>query len=70
MLYEYKGKVYVKPFDNKIVEVTVSRNSNNEFDVQATKNIIVDDNIASKLTSISTKDAYKLLNGRSRRDVE
>ena len=70
MLYEYKGKVYVKPFDNKIVEVTIKKDVKNGFDVQATKNVIIEDNIGTKLVSISTEEAYKLLNGRKRKDEE
>lgn len=70
MLYEYEGKVYVKPFDNKIVEVTIKKDADNNFDVQATKNVIIRDDISSKLTSISTKQAYELLNNRKRQNVE
>lgn len=70
MLYEYEGKVYVKPFDNKIVEVTVKKDVKNGFDVQATTNVIIDDNIGAKLVSITTEEAYKLLNGRKRKSED
>lgn len=69
MLYEYEGKVYVKPFDNKIVEVTIKKDTDG-FDVQATKKVIIDDNISSKLNSISIEEAYKILNNRKRKDIE
>ena len=70
MLYEYEGKVYVKPFDNKIVEVTIKKEAGNNFDVQATKNVIIEDNISAKLTSISTEQAYELLNNKKRQNIE
>ena len=61
MLYTYKGKVYVRPFMNKIVEVKIEKNEDGTYDVKATKNEIYDENITNKLTSISLEEAYKFL---------
>lgn len=35
MLYEYKGKIYVK-VGNKYIQVNVTRKANGEYDVKAT----------------------------------
>ena len=70
MLYEYEGKVYVRPYDNKIVEVTIYKDINGDYDVKATENIIVDDNISSKLKSISTESAYELLNSKKKKKID
>lgn len=62
MLYVYNGKVYVRPFDNKLVEVKISKKGQ-EYDVKATeKTLEINDEIKSKLVSISLEDAYKMQN--------
>ena len=60
MLYLYNEKTYIKPFINKIVEVEIKKDIQGNFDVIATRNVIADENIISKITSISIEDAYNL----------
>lgn len=66
MLYLYKGKIYVKPYENKIVEVEISKTKDG-YDAKVTKNVIVEDNLVNKLQSISIEEAYKLLNSESKK---
>lgn len=62
MLYFYKGKIYVKPFENKIVEVEVSKEGNN-FDVKSTgKTVEINRNDVAEMTTLTTEEAYKKLN--------
>lgn len=68
MLYLYNGKIFVKPFENKIVEVQIKKEIGGAFDVVPTKNIIVDDNLTDKITSISIEKAYELTHRRNRED--
>lgn len=68
MLYLYNGKIFVKPFENKIVEVQIKKEIGGAFDVVPTKNIIVDDNLNDKITSISIEKAYELTHRRNRED--
>ena len=59
MLYEYNGKVYVKPFSNRIVEVEVSKKSG-EYDVKATKKVIeLTSEIKKKINEITLEQALK-----------
>lgn len=58
MLYEYNGKIYIKPFSNKMVEVEITKNENG-YDVKPTKkNVEVTPEIKEKIVEISLKDAY------------
>lgn len=64
MLYVYDGKVYVKPFDNKLVEVTVSKKGDN-YNVEATKNKVeITQAIKEKMQTISVEEAYKIATRR------
>ena len=61
MLYEYNGKIYVKPFSNKIVEVEIEKKGN-EYDVKATKNVVeITSIIQKKLAEISLDNAFRKL---------
>lgn len=58
MLYQYNGKIYVKPFSNKMVEVEISKEGN-EYDVKPTKRTVeLTPEIKEKIVEISLKDAY------------
>lgn len=58
MLYQYNGKIYVKPFSNKMVEVEITK-AEKEYDVKATKRIVeLTPEIKDKIVEISIKDAY------------
>lgn len=62
MLFEYNGKIYVKPFSNRLVEVEVSK-SGNEYNVKATKRIVeLTKEIKAKVSTISLEQAYKVQN--------
>ena len=61
MLYLYKDKIYVKPYENKIVEVVIKKTING-YDAEATKNVIVEDGLVNKLQPISIEEAYNLTN--------
>lgn len=65
MLYRYNGKVYIKPFSDKLVEVTINKKGNT-YDVKPTqRNVIITPEISSKLLSISIEEAYKMQNKTS-----
>lgn len=69
MLYIFNEKVYVKPFDNKIVEVTIVKKGN-EYDVKAVKEPIELNTMELKqLASISLEEAYKHQNKRAERSI-
>ena len=58
MLYQYNGKIYVKPFSNRLVEVEISK-KDNEYDVKATERIVeLTPKIKEEIVEISLKDAY------------
>lgn len=58
MLYQYNGKIYVKPFSNKMVEVEITK-AENEYDVKPTKRTVeLTPEIKEKIVEISLKDAY------------
>lgn len=62
MLYIYENRIYVKPVENKLVEVTVTKRGN-EYNVEATRRKLeITENIKEKLRSISLEEAYKKLN--------
>lgn len=59
MLYKYNGKIYIKPFSNKIVEVKVIK-KNNEYNVEPTdKALELTKEIEGELVSISLEEAVK-----------
>ncbi len=59
MLYEYNGKIYVKPFSGKMVEVEVFKEGK-EYNVKATnKKIELTEEIKTKAIGIALEDAYK-----------
>lgn len=65
MLYRYNGKVYIKPFSDKLVEVTVNKKGN-AYDVKPTqRTVIITPEISGKLLSISIEEAYKMQNKTS-----
>lgn len=58
MLYELNGKIYVKPFSSRLVEIKISKDGNN-YDVKATgKTMEITSEIRNKLTEVALKDAY------------
>ena len=58
MLYEYNGKIYVKPFSNKIVEVKIDK-IGNEFDVQPTnKDVYLTPEIQKDMVQVTLEQAY------------
>lgn len=62
MLYEYNGKIYVRPFSNKIVEVTIEKKGN-EYNVKATeKSMELNQEIQKKMVEITLEEAYKKAN--------
>lgn len=69
MLYIYNEKIYVKPFDNKIVEVTITKKGD-EYDVKAIKSPLeLNTEQLSKLASISLEEAYKHQNKEVKRNI-
>lgn len=69
MLYIYKGKIYVKPYENKIVEVLIKKTSNG-YDAELTKNVIIEDGLVNKLQPISIEEAYNLTSKKGLKDKE
>lgn len=62
MLYIYEGKVYVRPFDSKLVEVKISKKGD-EYDVTATeKTLEINESIRNALSEVIIEDAYNFQN--------
>jgi hypothetical protein len=62
MLYEYGGKIYVRPFSSKLVEVNIDKKGN-EYNVKATnRNVNLTDEIRKKMVEITLEEAYKKIN--------
>lgn len=69
MLYIFKNKIYVKPFDNKIVEVAITKR-NNEYDVKAIKAPMeLNDELLKEVANISLEEAYKFQNKEEKRKI-
>lgn len=66
MLFRYDNKVYIRPFVNRLVEVEVSKKTN-DYDVKPTKNEIkITPEVSEKLYSISIEEAYNMQNKPSK----
>lgn len=62
MLYIYEGKIYVKPFDYKMIEVLVTK-IGNEYNVEATeKEVEITNKVNENLYSITVEKAYEIQN--------
>lgn len=62
MLYIYDGKVYVRPFDSKLVEVKILKKGD-EYDVTATeKTLEINESIRNALSEVIIEDAYNFQN--------
>lgn len=59
MLYIFIDKIYIKPFDNKVVEVTITKNSNGYNVKPIKKPIELNDKQLKQLISITIEEAYK-----------
>lgn len=60
MLYLYNGKIYVKPFDHKMVEVNVTKKGN-EYNVEATEKWVeINDKILDNTYSVTLEKAYEI----------
>lgn len=58
MLYEFRGKIYIKPFSNKLVEVNIVRNPD-DYDIELTnKKIEITPQIEKEIAGISLENAY------------
>lgn len=70
MLYIYKGKIYVKPLENRMVEVKIAR-VGREYNVVATqKKVELDDNMKSEIVSISLEEAFNFQNKNKEKRLE
>lgn len=66
MLYIYNDKIYVMPFEYKMIEVLVTKKGN-EYNVEATeKEIEVTKDIKENLYSITVEKAYEMQNSKSK----
>lgn len=62
MLFLYNGKVYIKPFENKMVEVNITKRGN-EYNVKATEKWLeLNDKVINNSHSITVEKAYELQN--------
>jgi hypothetical protein len=64
MLYLYDGKIYIKPLDNRLVEVTVSKKGNEYNVIPSKKWIYLDSQIKEKISEITVEEAYKNKNSK------
>ena len=62
MLYQYNGKIYVRPFSNKIIEVKVEKKGEEYNVVALPRYVYIDSVIATQLVAISVEEAYKSMN--------
>ena len=68
MLYEFNGKIYIKPFSNRLVEVEIIKDDEGEYTAKVTNKIIsITSKMKNKISSITLKDAYKKINKSSRK---
>ena len=69
MLYEYNGKVYVKPFVNKIVEVKLVKRDD-KLDIEPTTKILdLTSEIKKEMVSITFEEAVKKLSKLDKRSL-
>jgi len=70
MLYEYNGKIYIKPFSNKIVEVEIIKKGN-EYNVKPLKEIKkLTQEIREKMSEITLENAYKRISKTDRNSLD
>lgn len=63
MLYIYGGKIYIKPLENRLVEVNITKRGN-EYNVEPTeRKVELNDKIRNDLFSITLERAYEIQNG-------
>ena len=63
MLYIYEGKIYIRPLENKLVEVNITKKGN-EYDVEPTeRKVEIEEKIKNNLYSITLEKAYEMQNG-------
>ena len=66
MLYLYDNKIYIKPVEYKLIEVKISKKSN-EYNVEPTKKTIeMTAEIRDKMSQITLENAYKMQNKTSK----
>lgn len=62
MLYIYENKIYVRPLENLLVEVVVTKKGN-EYNVEATeRKVEITNKVSDNLYSITLEKAYELQN--------
>lgn len=65
MLYRYNGKIYIKPFGDKLVEVNIHKKGK-EYNVEPTdKIVIITSEISQELYTVPIEEAYKMVNRSS-----
>lgn len=63
MLYIYDGKIYIKPLENRLVEVNITKKGN-EYNVEPTeKKVELSDKIRNDLFSVTLEKAFEMQNG-------
>lgn len=66
MLYVYEDKIYVMPFDYKMIEVLVTKKGE-EYNVEATeKEVELTNKIKRDLYSVTVEKAYEMQNNRNK----
>lgn len=60
MLYIYDGKIYIKPLENILVEVNVTKKGNEYNVVPTEKKVELDDKIRNSLFYITLEKAYEM----------
>jgi len=70
MLYEYNGKIYIKPFSNKIVEVEIAKKGN-DYNVKPLKEVQrITPEIKEKIKEITLENAYKRMSKTDRNSLD
>lgn len=69
MLYELNGKIYIKPFVNKIVEVKVSKEDNEIVFTPTNVVLYITPEIKEKLVPVSNEDAYRIASKSGKKSV-
>ena len=69
MLFELNGKIYIKPFVNKIVEIKVTKEDDQIIFEPTDKVLYITPEIKEKMVSISNEDAYKIYSKSTKKTI-
>lgn len=69
MLYELNGKIYIRPFVNKIVEVKVAKEDNEIVFTPTDIVLYITPEIKGKMVPVSNEEAYRIFSKSGRKSL-